>query len=795
MTQENWIVSKIANELDVRPGQVEAAICLLDGGVTVPFIARYRKEATAGLSDRDLRSLEESLYYLRELDERRQVILKSIQKQGKLSSDLEKAIQSAENKAQLEDLYLPYKPKRRTRAQMAREMGLTPLAELLWHHPEYIPEQEALAYVKEDEQHPLGDVKAVLNGIKHILIEIFSESSELIGQLRERLWKEAYLCSDITHEQQKTEHHKFRDYFGYREAIASIAPHRALAILRGRNEGVLNVYLHLEQHEPYERIMARHFHVEHLNRPADDLLLETIRLAWRAKLWMSLELELIGRLKEQSDVASVQIFSENMRDLLLSAPAGTKVVMGLDPGIRTGVKVAVVDTTGKLLETTTVYPHEPRQEWQASIDTLCHLIEVHQIDLIAIGNGTASRETDRLVADTLRHCQKHKPQKIIVSEAGASVYSASELASEELPQLDVGLRGAVSIARRLQDPLAELVKIEPKSIGVGQYQHDVNPHLLSRSLNAAVEDCVNAVGVDVNTASAPLLTKVSGLNRSVAQNIIEYRHQHGPFPNREALKQVPQLGPKTFEQAAGFLRITHGSDPLDASAVHPESYPVVHAIGEKYQRSTTSLVGDSDFLKKIRAEDFVTNQCGLPTVRDILVELEKPGRDPRPDFITVQFDETIHDLKDLKPGMQLEGVVSNVTHFGVFVDIGVHQDGLIHISALSDGFVKNPRDVVKMGQIVQVMVQEVDEKRQRIGLTMLPAGSKHHNNPKMKGQTHMAGTHSENASKKHDGSTTERSKRKHTDHNKKPGSHRDQMPTAMSLAFEKLKALQETKNG
>ncbi|OQS32550.1 RNA-binding transcriptional accessory protein [Chromobacterium haemolyticum] len=716
------ISSRLAAELSVREAQVAATIDLIDGGATVPFIARYRKEATGGLDDTQLRTLAERLVYLRELDERRVSILGSISEQGKLSPELEAALYAADNKTALEDLYLPYKPKRRTKAQIAREAGLEPLADGLLSDPSQDPNVAAAAYVNAEAG--VADPKAALDGARAILIERFAEDAELLGQLREKLWNEGELAGQVV-AGKENEGAKFSDYFEHREAIRATPSHRALALLRGRNEGVLSLTLKYQPDETpitersaYEQLIAARFGVRDAGRPADKWLLDGVRLCWRAKIFLSLELELVSRLKDAADAEAIKVFADNLHDLLLAAPAGQRATLGLDPGLRTGCKVAVVDGTGKLLDTATIYPHEPRRDWDRSLAVLGALCARHHVDLIAIGNGTASRETDKLAQELIRAYPQLGMTKIVVSEAGASVYSASELAAREFPELDVSLRGAVSIARRLQDPLAELVKIDPKSIGVGQYQHDVNQSQLARALDAVVEDCVNAVGVDVNTASAPLLTRISGLNATLAANIVSYRDQNGAFRNRKQLLKVPRLGDKTFEQAAGFLRIRDGDNPLDGSAVHPEAYPVVEQIVLKTGREMKSLLGDSGFLKTVKAVDYTDERFGLPTVMDILRELDKPGRDPRPEFKTATFQDGVEDIKDLQPGMVLEGVVTNVANFGAFVDIGVHQDGLVHISALSNKFVDDPRKVVKAGDVVKVKVMEVDAARKRIALTM-----------------------------------------------------------------------------
>jgi protein Tex len=709
------IPRRIAAELAVHAGQVQAAVRLLDEGATVPFIARYRKEATGGLDDTQLRTLEERLRYLRELEERRATVLKSIEEQGKLSAELRGAILAAETKTALEDLYRPYMPKRRTKAQIAREAGLEPLAQALLADPTLLPEEAAAAYVDLDKGVP--DATAALEGARQILMEAFAEDAALIGALREHVWEQARLASKVVAGKEE-EGAKFADYFDAAEPLKAIPSHRALALLRGRREGVLQLTLALEAPETCEGMVAQRFGIGDAGRAADRWLLETVRWAWRVKIWTHLDVELKTRLREAAEAEAVKVFAHNLHDLLLAAPAGPRAVIGLDPGLRTGVKVAVVDATGKLVETATIYPHAPRNQWDQSIAALAALAQRHAVALLAIGNGTASRETDRLCADLIRRHPELRLHKLVVSEAGASVYSASELAAQEFPDLDVSLRGAVSIARRLQDPLAELVKIEPKAIGVGQYQHDVNQAQLGRTLDAVVEDCVNAVGVEVNTASAPLLARVAGLNGTLARNIVAFRDAHGPFRNRRALLKVPRLGDKAFEQAAGFLRIMHGDDPLDASGVHPEAYPVVERILAATGRELRALIGQVDALRRLRPQDYTDERFGVPTVSDILAELEKPGRDPRPEFKTAAFREGVEKLADLEPDMILEGVVTNVTNFGAFVDIGVHQDGLVHISALADRYVKDPRSVVKTGDVVKVKVLEVDLKRKRIALTM-----------------------------------------------------------------------------
>ncbi|MCP2041006.1 uncharacterized protein L1281_001596 [Neisseria sp. HSC-16F19] len=706
------ITQIIAQELNATAAQIQAAVTLLDEGATVPFIARYRKEATGGLDDTQLRHLAERLQYLRELEERKATVLKSIEEQGKLTPELQAAIEETDNKTALEDLYLPYKPKRRTKAQIAREHGLQPLADLLLADQSQDPETAAQAYLNEN----VADTKAALDGARAILMEQFAEDAELIGRLREKLWNEAEIHAQVIAGKEQ-DGEKFSDYFDHREAVRAMPSHRALAVLRGRNEEILQVALKYQPDETpiteqseYEKIIARHFKISDGHK----WLRDTVRLTWRAKIFLSLELDALNRLKEQADTDAITVFARNLKDLLLAAPAGRLPTLGLDPGYRTGIKTAVVDDTGKLIDTAVVYLH---QETNA-LATLAQLIKKHGIKLIAIGNGTASRETDKLAGELVKGLPEMGLHKIVVSEAGASVYSASELAAKEFPELDVSLRGAVSIARRLQDPLAELVKIDPKSIGVGQYQHDVNQSQLAKSLDAVVEDCVNAVGVDVNTASAPLLARISGLNSTLAQNIVAYRDENGAFESRKKLLKVPRLGEKTFEQAAGFLRINGGQEPLDASAVHPEAYPVVAKMLADLHIKAADLIGNREKIKQIKPASYTTEQFGLPTILDILAELEKPGRDPRGEFQTATFAEGINEIKDLQPGMILEGVVSNVANFGAFVDIGVHQDGLVHISALSNKFVQDPREVVKAGDVVKVKVLEVDAARKRIALTM-----------------------------------------------------------------------------
>ena len=729
----NALLAQLAQEIQIRPDQVRAAVDLLDGGATVPFIARYRKEATGGLDDVQLRELEYRLGYLRELQERRQTIVKSIQEQGKLTPELLAAIEAAPTKQELEDLYLPYKPKRRTKGMIAREAGLEPLADKLFADPTLHPAVEAQAFLVpagKIEGADFSTVPAVLDGVRDLLSERWAEDAALVQSLREWLWQEGLLRAKLA--DGKDEHHpdvaKFRDYFDYDEPIARVPSHRALAVFRGRALEVLDVRLTLPtEPEPGQPSLAEgrialHLGWRHSARPSDDLLRKCVAWTWRVKLSLSLERDLLGRLREDAEKVAIKVFGDNLRDLLLAAPAGPKAVMGLDPGIRTGVKVAVVDATGKLVDTATVFPHEPRRDWDGALFALAKLCEKHSVDLIAIGNGTASRETDKLAGELIQQLAKLHPEhpitKVVVSEAGASVYSASEFASQEMPDVDVSLRGAASIARRLQDPLAELVKIDPKSIGVGQYQHDVNQSELARTLDTVVEDCVNAVGVDLNTASVPLLSRVSGLSGSVAKAVVRWREANGAFKNRQELLKVSGLGAKTFEQSAGFLRIRGGDNPLDMTGVHPETYPVVEHILAKTAKPIHELMGRAELLKPLKPEQFANAQFGPITVKDILGELEKPGRDPRPHFQVARFNEGVEDIKDLQAGMVLEGTVSNVAQFGAFVDLGVHQDGLVHVSQLANKFVSDAREVVKTGDIVKVKVLEVDIPRKRISLTM-----------------------------------------------------------------------------
>ena len=714
------ITLKIAQELSVKPVQVEAAVQLLDEGSTVPFIARYRKEVTGGLDDLQLRDLEVRLRYLREMEERRVSILASITEQQKLTPELEKQIRTAETKTELEDIYLPYKPKRRTKGMIAIEAGLEPLADQLFADRSLKPDELSLQYISADKGVP--DSKAALEGARYILMERFGDDAALAGKLRTFLWEAGELRSKVV-EGKETEAEKFRDYFDYSEMLNKVPSHRALAVFRGRNESFLHVAIGVKgvevgQPDPCEGMIARHFGIEDKGRAADAWLKEVVRWTWKVKLLLRMETDLLGHLREQSDEEAIRVFAANLKAILLAAPAGPKTILGLDPGLRTGVKVAVVDRTGQYLENTTIYPHVPKNDWDRSIAVLAHLCKKHTIELVSIGNGTASRETDKLAADLAKRHPELKLKRMVVNESGASVYSASDMAREEFPELDVSIRGAISIARRLQDPLAELVKIEPKSIGVGQYQHDVSQVKLGQSLDAVVEDCVNAVGVDVNMASVALLRRVSGLTASIASNIVQFRNQNGAFRSRQDLMKVPRLGDKCFEQAAGFLRIMQGDNPLDASAVHPESYAVVEKIVSVTNKQVHELVGDSAFVRSLKPEQFVSDRFGLPTVRDILKELEKPGRDPRPEFKSAELLEGVEEIKDLKPGMVMEGTVTNVTNFGAFVDIGVHQDGLVHISALSKTFVKDPHSMVKTGDVVKVKVLEVDTARKRIALTM-----------------------------------------------------------------------------
>ncbi|HIF9130140.1 TPA: Tex family protein [Photobacterium damselae] len=717
----NSINQLIASELNVRLEQINAAVSLLDDGNTVPFVARYRKEVTGGLDDTQLRNLESRLGYLRELDDRRKVILKSISEQNKLTPQLEAEINQADSKTRLEDLYLPYKPKRRTKGQIAIEAGIEPLADLLWQHPDTDPEIAAHNHIDADKG--FADTKAVLDGARAILMERFAEDAALLEKIRRHLTEQAELTSRVV-DGKEHEGAKFKDYFEYSEKVKQIPSHRALALFRGRNEGFLQLSLNADPNQDEsvrgsycEVIIADHYKVQLGTKPSDAWRKQVISWAWRIKILMHMETELMAALRERAEDGAMQVFADNLKDLLMAAPAGPRVTLAIDPGLRTGSKIAVVDETGKLLDTATIYPHAPHNKIAEAGKVVLAFIAKYKVNLIAIGNGTASRETDSFVAQLIKD-NSLKVQSIMVSEAGASVYSASELAANEFPNLDVSIRGAVSIGRRLQDPLAELVKIDPKSIGVGQYQHDVSQSMLAKRLDAVVEDCVNAVGVDVNTASAPLLTRVAGLNATIAQNIVNYRDENGRFEARTTLKKVARLGPKAFEQCAGFLRIMNGKNPLDGSAVHPESYEVVKRIASANDKSLDAIIGNSEFLRTLKAVDYTDQHFGLPTVTDIISELDKPGRDPRPEFKTATFAEGVNEVKDLIPGMILEGVITNVTNFGAFVDVGVHQDGLIHISALSDKFVSDPREVVKAGDIVKVKVMEVDLQRKRIGMSM-----------------------------------------------------------------------------
>ena len=801
------IEQRLSLELAARPEQVAAAIALLDEGATVPFIARYRKEATGGLDDTQLRLLEERLSYLRELEERRAAIMTAIEEQGKMTPQLLTSLMHAEDKTRLEDLYLPFKKKRRTKAQIALEAGLQPLADALLADPMLQPEEEAAKYLKpafktdQGDNPGVEDIKAALEGARQILMERFAEDATLLQWLREYLLTHGVVEAKIA-EGKDEAGAKYADYFDYAEPINTIPSHRALAMLRGRREGMLHVSLRLDSeaekpkwdapHNPCEAHMAAHFGIRNRNRPADAWLSDTVRWTWRVKSFVHLETELMMGLRKRAETEAIDVFARNLKALLLAAPAGQRVTMGLDPGLRTGVKVAVVDATGKVMETATIYPHQPRNDWDGSLHALEKLAEKYGVSLIAIGNGTASRETDKLARELIKRRPELKLTAIVVSEAGASVYSASEFASRELPSMDVSLRGAVSIARRLQDPLAELVKVDPKSIGVGQYQHDVGQAHLARSLDAVVEDCVNAVGVDVNTASPPLLERVSGLNHAVAQSIVAFRDDKGRFASRAALREVPRLGEKAFEQAAGFLRITNADNPLDASAVHPESYPAVEKILADLKQDIKHVIGNGKVLKTLDPAKYADEKYGIPTITDILGELEKPGRDPRPEFTTAAFKEGVNELKDLRPDMTLEGVVTNVAAFGAFVDIGVHQDGLVHISALADTFVKDPHTVVKVGQVVKVKVVEIDEKRKRIALTMRMAeavaqstsgaqGGQRNRKPDQNGKPEQSGSRKEQRS---DQATRPQQKPQQQKQKQKGELKPD---TAMAAAFAKLK--------
>ena len=784
------IVKAIATELNVNASQVASTVTLLDEGSTVPFIARYRKEVTGNLDDTQLRTLEERLIYLRELEDRRAAIIASIEEQGKMTDALRQAIEAGATKQTLEDLYLPYKPKRRTKAQIAREAGLEPLADALLGNPMLDPEAEAASYIQVKpategvEAINVPDAKAALEGARDILAERFAETAELLAKLRTRLHNEGILTSNVVKGQEAAEEEKFRDYYVYSELIRNIPSHRALALFRGRTLGVLMLQLGLGEEleaaipHPCVAMIASHFGIEDRGRPADKWLAGVCNWTWRVKAHLHLSADLMLQLRENAENEAIRIFGRNLRELLLAAPAGPKAVLGLDPGLRTGCKVAVVDATGKLLDTATIYPHAPRNDWEGSLATLARLSVQHGVDLISIGNGTASRETDKLAAELITRVAALKTPrrmaKIVVSEAGASVYSASAFAAAEFPDLDVSIRGAVSIARRVQDPLAELVKIDPKAIGVGQYQHDVNQRALARNLDATVEDCVNAVGVDVNTASAALLARVSGLNSTLARNIVDFRDANGAFKDREMIRKVPRLGDKTFEQAAGFLRVNDGNNPLDRSAVHPEAYPLVQRILARIGKEITEVMGQTQLLKSLSASEFADEKFGVPTVRDVIAELEKPGRDPRPEFKMATFREGVEKLTDLQPEMILEGVVTNVAAFGAFVDIGVHQDGLVHVSALANRFVKDPHEVVKPGQIVKVKVIEVDVKRQRIALTMrLDA-------PAEGGGHRGAGLATAGADRRPSGSNRNEARPLRESREASP-------PSAMALAFARLK--------
>ena len=774
------ITSRIAEDINATTTQVNAAISLLDEGATVPFIARYRKEVTMGLDDTQLRNLEERLIYLRDMEDRRTTILKTIEEQGKLSEELEHSLMAADTKTRLEDLYAPYKPKRRTKAQIAREAGIEPLLDLLLENPTLSPEDSAKDYFNAEAG--FADESSVLEAARNIFLERVAEQADLVGKLRDYVWSNAQLTSTMI-DGQENSGSKFKDYFEYTEELKKIPSHRALALFRGRGEAALRLKLFIKGQDDLEKftdmgicdsMVANHFNLMAQGRAADNWLMESARWGWRIKISMQLETELYMRLRDSAEEEAIRVFGDNLRDLLLAAPAGTRATMGLDPGLRTGVKVVVLDGTGKHLEHATIYPHVPKRQWDQSIEILAKLCERHKIDLISIGNGTASRETDKLAKELIQRHPKLRLTSIVVSEAGASVYSASELAAKEFPDLDVSIRGAVSIARRLQDPLAELVKIEPKAIGVGQYQHDVNQYALARKLDAIIEDCVNAVGVEINTASAPLLTKVSGLSETLANNIVAYREQHGVFNSRQQLLNVPRLGAKAFEQAAGFLRIQNSDNPLDASAVHPEAYPVVENIIKQNNKTINDIIGDSQFLKTLAANDYTDDNFGEFTVRDIISELDKPGRDPRPEFKTAEFKEGVETVKDLKPDMILEGVITNVTNFGVFVDIGVHQDGLVHISAITNKFIKDPREVVKTGEVVKVKVMQVDVARNRIGLSMrLDDEVDQH----VKKDTEKAAQHKSS-------NTKNKNQNKNRHHNKPKAG---QPITAMAAAFANMK--------
>ncbi|PSW04945.1 Tex family protein [Photobacterium lipolyticum] len=786
----NSINQIIASELNVRHEQVTAAVTLLDDGNTVPFIARYRKEVTNGLDDTQLRNLESRLGYLRELDDRRKVILKSITEQGKLTPQLEADIHSADSKTRLEDLYLPYKQKRRTKGQIAIEAGLEPLADTLWQQPENDPAATAEQYISADKG--ISDTKAALDGARAILMERFAEDAGLLDKIRRHLLANAELTSHMV-DGKEQEGAKFKDYFEHNERLTNVPSHRALAMFRGRNEGFLQLSLNADPNQEEgvrssycEVIIADHYGVKLGSQPADVWRKQVISWAWRIKILMHMETELMSALREKAEEGAMQVFADNLKDLLMSAPAGPRTTLALDPGLRTGCKIAVIDTTGKLVDTATIYPHQPQRQVAQSEATILALLNKHQVNLIAIGNGTASRESDSFIAKLLKD-NNLKIQSVMVSEAGASVYSASELAANEFPNLDVSIRGAVSIGRRLQDPLAELVKIDPKSIGVGQYQHDVSQSMLAKRLDAVVEDCVNAVGVDVNTASAALLTRVAGLSKTMAQNVVDYRDEHGRFEARTTLKKVARLGPKAFEQCAGFLRIMNGKNPLDSSAVHPESYAVVKTIAANNSKPMDAIIGNTEFLRSLKAADYVDDKFGLPTVTDIISELDKPGRDPRPEFKTATFAEGVNEVKDLIPGMVLEGVITNVTNFGAFVDVGVHQDGLVHISALSDKFVSDPREVVKAGDIVKVKVMEVDLARKRIAMSMRMSDEPGQEKPARKPQAQRQDHHrSKPNNGNHSGNNSNRSNNSNCGNNANNASG-NAMGGAFAAAFAKAK--------
>jgi len=714
------IAEQIAKELDVKASQINAAIKLLDEGATVPFIARYRKEVTQGLDDNHLRHLAQRLVYLRDLADRRDVIIANIEQQGKLTPALAAELNQADNKTRLEDLYLPFKPKRKTKGQMAITAGLAPLADKIYNNWQLNPEQEATAFINKEQG--FSDEKSVLEGAHYILVERFAEDANLIQKLRRHLLKQAHLCSKLV-KGKDNEAAKYRDYFEHSELLRNVPSHRMLAMLRGRNENLLTLTIDVDPDQEgsfssAEQLITEHFNLRLTGQAAASFLTKVVQSTWKIKLSQSLATELLGKLRDEAEVEAIKVFARNLHDLMMAAPAGPKTTLGLDPGMRTGCKLAIVDATGKLLQTATIFPHAPQNHWDKSVRTLVNLCQQHKVELVAIGNGTASRESDKLIAEVIATLEKNKPTKVMVSEAGASVYSASEFAAKEFPDLDVSIRGAVSIARRLQDPLAELVKIDPKAIGVGQYQHDVSQSQLSQTLDNVIEDCVNAVGVDLNSASAPLLSRVSGLNKTMANNLVSFRDENGRFNNRNELKKVPRLGPKAFEQAAGFLRIRHGDNPLDYSAVHPETYSLVAKISQQLNTELSAVIGNKSALENINAEALVSDNFGLMTVKDVISELEKPGRDPRPEFKTATFQEGVHSINDLKVGMILEGVISNVANFGAFVDIGVHQDGLVHISSLTNKFVSDPHEVVKAGEVVKVKVLEVDPQRKRISLTM-----------------------------------------------------------------------------